>query len=440
MAAAAQRTATGAPALNINVAFPAKLDFLLGKRARFKVAYGGRSAGRSWSFCRALLIRAITEPRFRVLCGREVQSSLRESVHQLLRDQIELMGISALFQIVENEIRGPNGSLFMFKGLSDPEAIKSMEGLDVLLLEEARTITKGTWEKVIPTVRKANSEIWIVYNPELETDFIHQTFVMNAPPPGSIVVKVNWRDNPFFPDVLRGDMEHAKATNYDDYLWIWEGHCRTALEGAVFASELRTLTAEDRITDVPYLPGKPVHTFWDLGYADHTSIWFAQIIGFRYHIIDYYENNRQLVDHYLQALQNRPYTYGTDWLPHDAASNSPGVERTVERQMRDAGRHVRIVPKVSVVDRINAGRTIMPVCVFDRQRTSAGLDRLRAWRYGLNEVKGKWTQNPVHDESSHAGDAFTYMGVALKGDTPKPKVAKQAHRSRSTGNQGWMGV
>lgn len=436
MAQAALLSSTAGPV--VNVEFPAKLDFLLGKRARFKVALGGRSAARSWSFCRALLIRAVTEPRFRVLCAREVQSSIRESVHQLLRDQIELMGLSSLFHIVENEIRGPNGSLFMFKGLSDPEALKSMESIDVLFLEEARTVTKFSWEKVIPTIRKANSEIWCAYNPELDTDFIHQLFVINPPPPGSIVVKVNWRDNPWFPEVLRGEMEHLRATNYDDYLWIWEGHCRTSLEGAVFKDELRILAAEDRITDVPYIPGRPVHTFWDLGYADHTSIWFAQVIGFRYHIIDYYEANRQLTDHYLQALQNRPYTYGTDWLPHDAASNHPGVERTVERQMRDAGRTVRIVPKVSVVDRINAGRTIMPVCVFDRQRTSKGLDRLRAWRYGLNEVKGKWTQNPIHDESSHAGDAFTYMGVALKGDTQKPKKDKQAQRNRPPRGQSWM--
>lgn len=382
----------------------------------------------------------MTEQNFRVLCAREVQSSMRESVHQLLRDQIGLMGLSSLFRILDNEIRGPSNSLFMFKGLSDPEAIKSMEAIDVLLLEEARTITKGSWEKVVPTIRKAGSEIWVVYNPELETDFIHRLFVVEGPPPGSIVVKVNWRDNPWFPEVLRAEMEHMKATNYDDYLWVWEGHCRTALEGAVYASELQALTKEDRITQVPYLAGKPVHTFWDLGYADHTAIWFAQVIGFRYHFIDYYEANRQLTDHYLQALQNRPYTYGTDWLPHDAASNHPGVERTVERQLKDAGRHVRITPKVSLADGINATRTIFPVCVFDRTKCAKGLERLRGYRYGLDEKKGKWTQSPIHDESSHAADALRYAGVALKGDTDPPKAAKPSQRRPRLGPQSWMGV
>lgn len=424
--------------LSINVEFPKKLDFLLGKKARFKVAYGGRSAARSWSFCRALLVRAVTEPNFRVLCAREVHSSIRESVHQLLHDQIILMGLQSLFRVIENEIRGPNGALFMFKGLSDPEALKSMEAIDVLLLEEARTITKGSWQKVIPTIRKANSEIWVVYNPELESDFIHQLFVINPPPPGSIVVKVNWRDNPWFPDVLRADMEHMRETNYDDYLWVWEGHCRAALEGAVYAQELRALTSEDRITHVPYTPGKPVHTFWDLGYADHTAIWFVQIVGFCYHVIDYYENNRQLVDHYIQALQSRPYVYGTDWLPHDAASNHPGVERTVERQLRDAGRRVRITPKVSLTDGINAARSIFPVSYFDAANCGPGIDRLRAYRYGVDERKGKWTQSPIHDDSSHAADAWRYCGVALKEDKPKGKPKPQRRSSIGSGPRAWM--
>ncbi len=425
--------------LSINVAFPAKLDFLLGKKARFKVLYGGRGAGRSWSIVRALLLRGITEPGLRVLCAREVQSSMRESVHQLIRDQIELMGLQSLYRVLDNEIRGPGGTLFMFKGLSDPEALKSMEAIDVLFLEEARTVTKTSWEKVIPTIRKAGSEIWIAYNPELEQDFIHQLFVIKPPPPGSIVVKVNWRDNPWFPKVLMGELEHMKATNYDDYLWVWEGHCRTSLEGAVYADELRALTKEDRITQVPYLPGKPVHTFWDIGYADHTSIWFAQIIGFRYHVIDYYENNRQLTDHYLQALQHRPYTYGTDWLPHDAASIHPGVERTVERQMKDAGRTVKITPKVSITDGINAVRTIFPVMVFDAAKCEAGLNRLRGYRYGLNEKLGRWTREPIHDTSSHAADALRYMGVALKEPVEKTKAKPRLQLPRS-GSQDWMGT
>lgn len=425
--------------LKINIEFPKKLDFLLGQKARYKVLYGSRGGTKSWGVARALLIRGIQQPGFRVLCTREVQSSMKESVHQLLKDQIKLMGLESFYRALDDEIRGPGGTLFMFKGLSDPESIKSLEGCDCCWIEEARVITKGSWQTLDPTVRKPGSEIWITFNPELENDFIYDFFVKGPAPPDAIVEKITWRDNPWFSDELRAQMEHMRGTNYDDYLWVWEGHCRTSLDGAVFADELRKLTKEERVCPVPYIPGRPVHTFWDLGYADHTSIWFAQVIGFRYHVIDYYENNRQLIDHYLQTLQQRGYYYGTDWLPHDAASNHPGVERTVERQMKDAGRAVKIVPKVSVADRINAARTIFPVCVFDVTKCSAGLDRLRAWRYGLNEKQGRWTRDPIHDTSSHAGDAFSYMGVALRGEVDKPKAKAPPSRQRD-GAQGWMGL
>lgn len=440
MAAAAQTSATGAPEIAIVAEFPAKLDFLLEKRARYKVLHGGRGGTKSWGIARAIIIRAMREPGLRVLCTREVQSSLKESSKQLIADQIAALGLSAYFRILDDEIRGPGGGFFRFKGLSDPEALKSSEGLDLVWIEEARVLTRVSFMKLDPTVRKPGSEIWISFNAELEQDFVYDFFVKNTPPPGSIVVKMSFRDNRWLSDELRNQMEHMKATNYDDYLWVWEGHCRTSLDGAVFADELRALRAEDRITDVPYIPGRPIQTFHDLGYADHTSIWFVQVIGFRYHFIDYYENNRKLQDHYIQMLQNRGYTYSTDWLPEDANSHTPGVRRTVKEQMQDAGRTVRIVPKLPIPVVVNAARTILPVCVFDAVRCEKGLERLRAWRYGLNEVKGKWTRDPIHDESSHAGSALCSAGVALRGDTAKPKVAKQTFRNRQGSSLGWMGV
>lgn len=438
MAAATLLSPTGA--VVIQAAFPKKLAFLLEQRARYKVLYGGRGGTKSWGIARALLIRAMREPGLRVLCTREVQSSMKESVHQLLKDQIKALGLGDFFRVLDNEIRGPGGGLFMFKGLSDPESIKSLEGCDVCWCEEARTLTKASWQKLDPTVRKPGSEIWISFNPELEQDFIYDFFVKKTPPPGSIVVRMTFRDNAWLSPELKTQMEHMKATNYDDYLWVWEGHCRTSLDGAVFADELRALRAEDRICPVPYIPGRPVQTFHDLGYADHTSIWFAQVIGFRYHFIDYYENNRKLQDHYIQVLQNRGYTYGPHWLPEDANAHTPGVRRTVKEQMQDAGMTVKIVPKLRIPLQVGAARTIFPVCVFDAERCEQGLARLRAWRYELNEVKGKWSRDPIHDEASHAGSAFCSAGVALKGDTAAPKTAKPRELGRRTGGgQSWMG-
>lgn len=429
--------AVAAPEVRIAAEFPGKLDFLLGKRARYKVAYGGRGGAKSWAFARALLIEGL-RGGLRVLCTRETQSSLKESVKQLLADQIDLLGLGAYYRVLDAEIRGPQGTLFIFKGLADPEALKSAEGVGRTWVEEARTITPASWKKLDFTMRKPGAEIWISFNPELESDFIYKHFVSGDPPPDAIVQKVSYRDNPWLDEAILRQIAHLKATNYDEYLWIIEGHCVQALDGAVYADELRQMTREGRVKPLPYIPGRPVQTFWDLGHSDHTAIWFAQAIGFNYHVIDYYENNRKLTDHYIQALQNRPYTYGIDWLPHDAASIHPGVERTVERQLKDAGRTVKIVPKVSLADGLNAVRTIFPVLLFDATRCQPGIERLRYYRYGVNEKNGRWTREPVHDTSSHAADALRYLGVALKGDDNKPKTPKPRVLNQRSGTTAWM--
>lgn len=423
-----------APVLNIDASFPRKLAPLLETKARYKVFYGGRGAGRSWGIVRALLIRGVKEPGLRVLCSREVQSSIKESVHQLMRDQIKLMGLGNLYRVLDNEIRGPGGTLFMFKGLSDPEAIKSMEGVDVVFLEEARSVTKGSWEKLDPTIRKDGSEVWIAFNPELDSDFIYQLFVKNTPPPGSIVTKVSWFDNPWFPAVLHRQMVHMRATDYDNYLHIWEGNCKAALEGAVYAKELRLATKQERICRFPAHASKLVHTFWDLGRSDYTAIWFVQMFGMENRVIRYYSNNGEHISHYIGHLRDleasEGYHYGTMWLPHDADEERLQSKRTTRQQVEEDGFKVRIVPKISVAEGIQAARTIFPTCWFHEGDCGSGLDALRNYHYDVKDDQGGETRskNPVHSWASHGADAFRYMGVALREETPK-KVHKPMVRA-----------
>ena len=153
--------------------FPPKMRFLFDK-SRYKVAHGGRGSGKSWSFARALLILAAEKP-LRILCAREVQRSLKQSVHQLLKDQISELGFDYLFEVTEHVIRCKNGSEFYFTGLAQHTAasIKSYEGIDICWLEEANTVSKKSLDILIPTIRKPNSEIWISFNPDLETDEIY---------------------------------------------------------------------------------------------------------------------------------------------------------------------------------------------------------------------------------------------------------------------------
>ena len=411
--------------------FPRKLRALFEPR-RYKVLVGGRGGAKSWGIARALLIMAAQRP-LRVLCARELQQSIKDSVHKLLSDQIEALGLGGFYDVLQANIKGRNGSEFAFAGLRhNVTQIKSFEGVDICWVEEAQTVSKASWDTLIPTIRSEGSEIWVSFNPELETDETYQRFVAK-PPNGALVLQMNWSDNPWFPEVLRAEMEALKERDYDAYLTTWEGHCRQTLDGAVYAKEIRAATAETRITAVPYDRSKPVHTAWDLGRSDFTAIWFAQRIGFETHLIDYYEHSGEAIGHYLKELQSRPYVYGTHHLPHDAQAKHLGSKLSVEEQVKEAGLTVRIVPRLSVADGINAARTVFPNMWFDAEKCADGIQRLRHYCYDVDD-NGQLSRNPRHDEASHAADAFRYLAVGLKEVTPRKKLPLPPAHSG-----GWMG-
>ena len=416
--------------------FPEKLQCLF-RPARYKVLYGGRGGAKSWGIARALLIQGAARP-LRVLCAREIQKSIGDSVHKLLSDQIKALGLAGFYEVQKTVIRGRNGTEFTFHGLKhNVTNIKSAEGADVCWVEEAQTVSKSSWATLIPTIRKPGSEIWVSFNPELEDDETYQRFVAN-PPTGAVVVKVNWSDNPWFPDVLRQEKDDLKARDPDAYLTVWEGHCRQVLDGAIYANELRAATAEGRVTRVPYDAGKPVHTFWDLGRADMTAIWFAQVVGFEFRLVDYYENRGHALGHYLKAVQARPYVYGEHWLPHDAQNELLASERTIEQQARAAGLTVRIVPKVSVADGINAARTIFGRCWFDAERCGDGLHALRHYRYDVDKDDPRIiSRHPLHDWASHGADAFRYLALALI-EPERPDAGRRRRYQGAGGSTSWM--
>jgi len=410
--------------------FPAKLEFLF-HPCRYKILYGGRGGAKSWGVARALLIMGAQRP-LRVLCSREIQKSMKDSVHKLLSDQVAALGLSGHYRVLADEIRGSNGTEFVFAGLRhNVDSIKSKEGIDIVWVEEAQTVSKSSWDKLIPTIRKTGSEIWVTFNPELESDETYVRFVAE-PPSVAQVVKLTWRDNPWFPEVLRAEKDALQAKDPDAYLTVWEGHCRQALEGAIYAKEIREATAAGRICSVPYDPAKPVDTYWDLGRADITAIWFAQTIGFEHRIIDYYSNTGHALDHYLKELQGRPYVYGTDWFPHDATSALLAAEKTIQQQAEAIGRTTEITPNIGIANGINAARTLFPRCYFDAAKCADGLQALRHYQYKVDPNTGQRSAEPLHNWASHGADAFRYLAVAIT----EPRGKSQPRR-RAVG-AGWM--
>lgn len=411
------------------VDFPKKLQFLFHPK-RYKISYGGRGGAKSWGFARALLVLGAGRP-IRVLCAREIQKSIADSVHKLLADQIEAMGLAGFYEIQKTAIYGKNGTEFLFAGLRhNISNLKSYEGVDIVWVEEAQSVSKASWDVLIPTIRKEGSEIWVSFNPDLEDDPTYQRFVMD-PPSNADVVKINYDSNPWFPDVLRQEMEDCRRKNYQDYLHIWEGQCKQAVEGAIFAAELQKAAEENRITRVPVQPGIPVHTFHDLGQSDNYAIWFAQIVGMEFRLVDYYQNSGQKVPHYIDVLARRGYHYGEIFLPHDAEHEQLAAQQTVAQQYREAirnnpslGKSVRIVPRIpKKFLAIEAARKIFERCVFDKDKCTDGIQCLRRYRYAIDEETGKIGKEPMHDIYSHGADAFMQMAQYLK-----PEVKQQTRQ------------
>jgi phage terminase large subunit len=234
-ASSSNTSARGGPkTIEVPEAFSFLFEGELGEY-RNRICHGGRGSGKSHAYATALVIRASQQP-LTVLCCREIQKSIRDSAKRLIENKIVDCGLSHLYHITETEIRGPRGTRFMFAGLrSHPESVQSAEAIDVAWVEEARRVSARSWEILKPTIRRPNSEIWVTYNPYDPTDPVDQMFRgPSGAPPRSLVREVNYDQNPFFPDVLREEMEWDRSRDPEKYAHIWLGKYRGKSEARVF--------------------------------------------------------------------------------------------------------------------------------------------------------------------------------------------------------------
>jgi phage terminase large subunit len=405
----------------VNAQFPKLLRPLFDPH-RYKVLYGGRGAAKSWGVARALLIRGAQAPT-RILCAREVQRTIADSVHKLLSDQIASLNLGYHYQVLDAEIRARNGSEFAFAGLrqQDVHKIKSFEGADVCWVEEAQTVSKKSWDILIPTIRKEGSEIWATFNPELDTDDTYVRFVVNTPP-NAWVQKISFRDNPWFPDTLEQERLHLQTVDPEAYRNVWEGEPRSVVEGAIYRAEMLALIEDKRIRSVPYDPMLKVHTVWDLGWNDQCTIIMAQRLRGEVRVIDYIEDSHKTLADYVAMLEKKPYRWGTDYLPHDGDYKDFKYGKSGKEILEALGRRVQIAPNVSVEAGIKAARLMFPRVYFDEGRAGRLLDCLKRYRRRI-PVNTNEPAEPLHDEYSHGADAFRYLALVVDkmgNEAPKP--------------------
>jgi phage terminase large subunit len=396
---------------------------------RFKVLHGGRGSGKSWAVARALVTLAARRP-IRVLCAREVQRSIRDSVHRLLCDQIERMGLGAGFRATEAEIRHANGSLFVFSGLAlhTVESIKSFEGCDICWIEEAQTVSERSWTILTPTIRKAGSEIWMTLNPDMDTDPTYARFV-ESPEPDAWVYAANWKENPWFTAELEKERQSTLRRDPASYPNIWEGQPKRVADGAIYRYELTKVYDEKRVRPVAYDPLLKVHTVWDLGYADSMAIGMWQRQGSEVRCIRYIEDSYRTLDYYVAEIEKCKFRWGSDFIPHDGRARDFKTGKSTEEHLATMGRNPVVLPLMSVEEGIKAARLMFPRIWFDDTHCTTLLEHLKRYQRVIPIVTGEPGQ-PLHDAHSHAADMLRYaaMAVELMGNSDKAEKITYTRR------------
>ena len=391
-----------------SLALPERCEGLLSPH-RYKVLYGGRGSGKSWSVAAALVLLATTRP-VRILCARETQRSIQESVHKLIRDTIARLGVSSLFEVQETRVLGRNGSDFAFAGIRQQSIsnLKSFEGVDICWVEEAQVVTQRSWDVLIPTIRAPGSEIWITLNPELDSDETYTRFVID-PPPGAWVQRLNWSDNPWHGAELDAERKLMLRRDPVGYRTVWEGECRPAVEGAIYAAEVDAMLREGRVTLVRHDPQLAVHTVWDLGYNDQTVIMLVQRVASEIRVIEVLIRRFTTYDDDVAELRTRNYIWGTDWLPHDARHKQKTANgRSAEMIVAGMGRNVQIVDQTDVEDGIKLTRSTMRNLWVDKVHCADWLNSVKRYRR-QKSADGQKTGAPLHDDASHGADALRYL-------------------------------
>lgn len=378
-----------------------------------------------------------------ILCGRQFMNSLADSSLEEIKAAIRSEPwLLEHFDIGEKYIRTRSGRVYYsFAGLDrNVDSIKSKARILLCWVDEAEPVTEEAWQKLIPTLREEDSELWVTWNPERKTSPTHKRF-RESSDPRMKVVELNWRDNPWFPSILERVRLKDKAERPDSYDHIWEGDFVTVVEGAYFANHLTTAKNEGRISRVAADPLMTLRLFVDIGgtgaKADNFVIWVAQFIGKEIRVLDHYEAQGQPLAAHLNWCRERGYepNKAQFWLPHDGDTHDKVFDVSYKSALEAAGYRATTVPnqgKGAASARIEEARRLFPRMWFNADTTEGGRDALGWYHEKKDEHRGIGL-GPDHDWSSHSADAFGLMCVVYE----EPVTSKRPD-PRNYSSQSWM--
>ena len=390
---------------------------------------------------------ALKWPKYRALLIRQTTPQLRELIDRT-RAMYPLVYPGAEYSEQAKEWRFPSGAKVIFGYAERDQDAHQYQGQEYQWIgvdELGHFHSPYVWNYLSSRLRSTNKDIpcymRATCNPGPK--WIRERWGFSVAGEASrLEIKVGERifTRRFIPSRIE-DNSHLDGTGYRERLMQLPPQERSALlegrwdvvdvPGAIYGDQLSEALEGDpcRLTKVPHDPSLPVHTYWDLGVGDSTSIWFMQRAGREWRAIDYYEASGEGLPHYKQVLESKKYTYGDHWAPHDIQVRELGSGKSRLEVARELGIRFRVTPNIGIEDGIHAARMVFPTVYFDAEKCERGLDCLRYYRRDYNSRLGEFKPTPVHDWSSHGADAFRYFAVASGksdrkwGTIEQPKMA-----------------
>lgn len=440
------------------IELPPKLVPVFTGPAMYRGAFGGRGSSKTRSFATMTAVHgyrcAEANQEGVIVCGREFMNSLADSSFEEVAGAIRAMPwLNDYYDLGDSYIRTRCRRIsYAFVGLRrNLDSIKSKARIRLAWVDEAESVSDVAWTKLDATVREEGAEVWVTWNPERKQSATHKRF-RETPPAESKIIELNWRDNPWFPSTLNKKRLADLAARPDQYDWIWEGGFRSTVEGAYFAKHLAAAKEEGRIGFVPRDPLAPIKVFFDIGgtglRSDAGSMWVVQFIGQKINVIDHMTAQGQELSYYVNWLRQRKYNKGvTIYLPHDGAHGDKVFATSYESAMREAGCNgewdVIVIPNQgagAAMSRIETARRVFPRIWFNAETTEPGRDALGWYHEKRSDDERNIGLGPLHDWSSHDGDAFGLMCIVYD-EPPGKRPDRQPYsgrRSSSSGGGSWM--
>ncbi|ASJ58984.1 phage terminase large subunit [Sinorhizobium meliloti] len=426
------------------IELPPKLIPVFAGEARYRCAYGGRGSGKTRTFAKMAAVRGYQLSQERktgvIVCGREYMNSLQDSSFAEVKAAIQSEPwLAAHYEIGEKYIRTTDKRIeFAFIGLRhNLDSIKSKAKVHLIWVDEAEPVSETAWQKITPTIREEDSEIWVTWNPERKNSATHKRFRENTPHRCKIV-EINYADNPWFPSVLEEERTNDLNSRPEQYAHIWEGDFVTVVEGAYYARALAQARQEGRIGKVAHDPLMPKKAYWDIGVSDATTIWIVQFVGPQIRLLDYYEAENQPLAAHIEWLRSNGHGNAECILPHDGEHRDAVTAIRFQDHISSAGFEVRTVPnqgKGAAMKRVEAARRLFPNMWFDKDKCSAGLDAI-GWYHEKRDEERSVGLGPEHDWASHGADSFGL--IAVDHEEPYSPSSRKRYSPRGASSSSWM--